>query len=97
VAPEKQRIYSYTVLDRESFTLSLDSQRESEISNSLAFRELFSFEVIPNRALRSNLGEMFQEYEGVIRTNTLRLLQMCSDAASFVIGHTLVVDGGQMV
>ena len=50
-APEKQRIYSYTVLDRESFTLSLDSRRESKISNSLVFRELFSFEVIPNRAL----------------------------------------------
>jgi hypothetical protein len=40
---------------------------------------------------------MFQEYEGVIRTNTLGLLQMCSDAASFVIGRALIVDGAQMV
>jgi hypothetical protein len=74
-APANQRIYSYTVVDRESFTLSLDSQRGSKIGNNLAFRDLFSFEVIPSQALRSNLEVMFQEYEVVIRTNTLGLLQ----------------------
>jgi hypothetical protein len=52
-----------------------DSQRGSKISNSLAFRDLFSFEVMPSQALRSNPEESFQEYEGVIRTNTFGLLQ----------------------
>lgn len=74
-APENQRIYSYTIIDRESFTLSLDSERGSKISNNLAFRDLFSFEVMPSQIMRSNLEEMFQEYEAVIRTNTLGLLQ----------------------
>jgi hypothetical protein len=73
--PENQRIYSYTVVDRESFTLSLDSQRGSKISNNLAIRDLSSFDVMPNQDLRSNLEEMFHQYEGVIRTNTVRLLQ----------------------
>jgi hypothetical protein len=73
--PQNQRIYSYTIVDPESFTVSLDSPRGSKISNNLAIRDLFSFEVQPNQALRSNLEEMFQQYEGVIRTRTLELLQ----------------------
>jgi hypothetical protein len=73
--PENQRIYSYTVVDPESFTVSLDSPRGSKIANNLAFRDLFSFDVLPNQALRSNLEEMFQQYEALIRTRTLELVQ----------------------
>jgi hypothetical protein len=73
--PENQRIYSYTVVDPESFAVSLDSPRGSKISNNLAFRDLFSFEVAPNQALRSNLEEMFQQYESIIKIQNLGLLQ----------------------
>ena len=73
-APYNQRISAYTVVDRESFTLSLDSVRGTKISSNLAFRDLFSFDVIRSQALRSNLETMFQEYEGVIETNTVGLI-----------------------
>jgi hypothetical protein len=74
-ARHNQRIYSYTVVDRESFALSLDSGRGISIAINLALRDLFSFDVIPNQSLRSNLETMFQQYESIIETNTVGLIQ----------------------
>jgi hypothetical protein len=74
-APHNQRIYSFTLLDRESLLLSLDGTRGMNISKNLAFRDLFSFDVIRGRASRYNLEAMFQEYEAVMEANTVGLLR----------------------
>jgi hypothetical protein len=74
-APSKQRIYSFTLVDRESFALSLNSAHGTKISSNLAFRDLFSFNVIRGRASRFNLEAMFQQYETTLQTNTVDLLR----------------------
>jgi hypothetical protein len=74
-APHNQRIYSFTLVDRESLLLSLDSTQGMNISNNLAFRDLFSFDVIRGRASRYNFEAMFQQYEAVMEANTVDLLR----------------------
>ncbi|MGC2741852.1 MAG: hypothetical protein WA672_01600 [Candidatus Angelobacter sp.] len=74
-AQHNQRIYSFTLVDRESLLLSLDSTHGMNISNNLAFRDLFSFDVIRGRASRYNLEAMFQQYEAVMEANTVDLLR----------------------
>lgn len=80
--PRNQRIYSFTLVDRQSLLLSLDSTRGMNISNNLAFRDLFSFDVIPDRASRYNFEAMFQQYEAVIESNTVDLLRKLDQGPS---------------
>jgi hypothetical protein len=70
-----QRIYSLTVADRETFTLSLDSPRGRSISKNLVLRDLFSFDVIRDNASRFNFEAFFQQYEADMESNTLALLR----------------------
>jgi hypothetical protein len=74
-APHNQRIYSFTLVDRESLLLSLDSTRGMNISNNLAFRDLFSFDVVRGGASRYNFEAMFQQYEAVMEADTVDLLR----------------------
>jgi hypothetical protein len=60
-------------VDRGSFTVSLDSPRGRLISQTLALRDVFSFDVLPNRT-RKNFENLFRTYESKIRHNTLSLL-----------------------
>ncbi len=70
-----QRIYSFKVTDRETFTLSLDSPRGRSISKNLVLRDLFSFDVIRQNALRFNFESFFQQYERDMELNTVALLR----------------------
>jgi hypothetical protein len=70
-----QRIYSFTVTDRETFTLSLDSPRGRSISKSLVLRDLFSFDVIRDTTSRFNFEVFFQQYEADMESNTVALLR----------------------
>ncbi len=72
---DNQRIYSFTVADREAFTLSLDSPRGCSISKNLVSRDLFSFDVIRDTTSRFNFEVLFQQYEADIESNTVVLLQ----------------------
>ena len=45
---ENQRIYSFSIADRENFVLSLDSPNGRLISQSLSLRDVFSFDVLPD-------------------------------------------------
>lgn len=71
--PENQRIYSLSLVDRASFTVALDSPRGRLISRTLALRDVFSFDVLPNRT-RKNFESLFRTYENRICHNTLSLL-----------------------
>jgi len=79
--PSNQRIYSFTLADRETFTLTLDSVRGRLISKNLALRDLFSFEVIPESLLRLNFETQFQQYEATLEANTIALLKKLDDGS----------------
>jgi hypothetical protein len=70
-----QRIFSFTVADRETFTLFLDSPRGRSISKNLVLRDLFSFDVIRHNTSRFNFEAFFQKYEADIESNTVALLR----------------------
>lgn len=72
--PRNQRIFSFALVDRETFALSLDSTHGRLVSKNLALRDLFSFEVIPESASRLNFEAQFQQYEATMESNTIALL-----------------------
>ena len=73
--PANQRIYSFSLLDREAHRIQLDDPRGRSISNNLSLRDLFSFSVVDGDKTRLNLETLFGQYEADIKTNTLDLLR----------------------
>jgi len=74
-ALRNRRIYSFTLVDREAFALLLDSSQGRLISKNLAFRDLFSFDVIRDNTSRFNFEGLFQQYEADMESNTVALLR----------------------
>jgi hypothetical protein len=70
---ENQRIYSFSLVDRKNFALSLESPNGRLISQSLSLRDVFSFDVLSNRT-RQNFEDIFGGYEATIQKSTLSLL-----------------------
>ena len=68
-----RRIFSFSLVDRERFALSLDSEQGRLISKNLVLRDLFSFDVVANQRL--NFETRFQQYEAEMEINTSALLQ----------------------
>lgn len=72
--PVNQRIYSFSLLERETYQIQLDDTRGRSIATNLALRDLFSFSVIEGDKVRSNFESLFGQYEADMKTNTLSLL-----------------------
>ena len=72
--PNRQRIYSFKLLDREQLTLQLEHPKGRLISENLAIRDLFSFDVAANMNLRMNFEALFGEHEAKVYTTTQRIL-----------------------
>jgi hypothetical protein len=72
--PRNMRIYSFTVVDRENYTLALESPNGTLIRKSLSLDDIFSFDVPGGRQLRLNFESLFHKYEGHIKTHTKNLL-----------------------
>ena len=70
-----QRIYTFTLLNREDYELSLDDPRGRLISTNMSFKDLFSFEVVPGGNSRHNFEALFQQYEAEMKENSLSLLR----------------------
>lgn len=68
------RIYSFTVVDRENYTLALESPNGRPIGSNLSLFDLFSFDVAGNSRLRLNFESLFHKYEGNIEAHTRSLL-----------------------
>lgn len=68
-----QKIYSFTVHDRETHSVVLDSENGSKIKSVLCLNNLFSFDVI-DKSYRLNFEAQFGVYENSISQNTLSLL-----------------------
>src|ERR1700684_876121 len=72
--PSNMRIYSFTVVDRENYTLALESPNGTLIRKSLSLDDIFSFDVLGGSQLRLNFEALFHKYEGHIETHTQNLL-----------------------
>ena len=72
--PSNLRIYSFTVVDRENYTLALESPNGRPIGSNLSLFDLFSFDVPGNSRLRLNFESLFHKYEGYIEAHTKSLL-----------------------
>lgn len=86
---ENQRVYSFSLVDRENFTLSLDSPNGRLISQSLSLRDVFSFDVLPNKT-RQNFEDLFAGYEATIQKSTLSLLSKLDGGGSSDIKDDLL-------
>lgn len=73
-AERNQKIYSFSLEDREACRITLDSETGFKISNTLQLNDLFSFEVLQDDAIRYNFEKLFYQYESRIRENTQSLL-----------------------
>ena len=60
-----QRIYAFSVVDRDPPTIRLTHRRGREITRTLSFNDLFSFDVL-NKKNRYNFEGMFRRYEADI-------------------------------
>lgn len=84
-----QRIYSFSLIDREAHRIELDAPRGRSISSNLALRDLFSFSVIEGQPDRLNLEAQFSQYEGSIKTNTSELLRKLRTGAREIKSEVL--------
>lgn len=75
---ENQRIYSFEVDDRESFSLKLSSDKGFKINRSLSLNDLFSFDVQGGNEYRHNFENLFNKYEDRIKADTVSLLEKLS-------------------
>jgi len=72
--PSNQKIYSFTLRDRENYVVDLDDKQGKSIASNLLLYDLFSFDVI-NKKTRMNFETLFQQYEADIKENTESLLK----------------------
>jgi hypothetical protein len=68
------RIYSFEVVDRENYILSLENPNGRPIGSNLSLFDLFSFDVPGNSHLRLNFESLFHKYENHIEAHTKSLL-----------------------
>lgn len=68
-----QRIYSFTVIDRENNLFKLDNKNGIKIQHNLLMQDLFSFD-IEDKNNRYNFEELFQKYEEKLSLSTKSLL-----------------------
>lgn len=71
---ENQKIYSFSLIDRESPSIRIDSKKGFKISNTLSLSDLFSFDVLGKEATRYNFEKLFYPYEANIKSNTESLI-----------------------
>lgn len=83
------RIYSFKVVNRDNYTLALESQSGRPIGSNLSLFDLFSFDVLDDNRLRHNFEVLFQKYEGHIEVHAKKLLAKlnarCGDVRAEIV------------
>lgn len=88
---EDQKIYSFSLHDRESYSISLDSEKGFKISNNLSLNDVFGFEVLEKEAARHNFEKLFHQYEKNIKSNTDSLLSKIANPRADVKKEVLEI------
>lgn len=86
---ENQKIYSFSLEDRESYAIKLDLEKGLKISNTLSLNDIFSFDVLEKEAARYNFEKLFNQYEVSIKTNTESLISKLSTAGADIKSEIL--------
>ncbi|MFA5215452.1 hypothetical protein [Sulfuricurvum sp.] len=89
VSKKNQKIYSFKLNDRESYSISLESQQGFNISNTLSLNDLFSFDVLEQEASRYNFETLFNQYEANIKSNTESLIAKLPTAGADIKSEIL--------
>ncbi len=92
-----QRIYSFTVIDRENNLFKLESKNGIKIQHNLFMQDLFSFD-IKDKNNRYNFEELFQKYEEKLSFSTKSLLykidnhnfNLCDEIRDIVISKQVI-------
>ena len=74
VSKEKQKIYSFNVVDRENYNIELVSETGKLIEKNLSFDDLFTFEIL-TEGQRLNFENVFRKYEDDVGRLTKSLLR----------------------
>jgi hypothetical protein len=74
VADRNLRIYSFRLVDRQRYSIALESANGRPIGSNLSLFDLFSFDVPGDTQLRRNFESLFQKYEAHIEAHTKSLL-----------------------
>lgn len=74
IAGAKNKIYSFTLQDRESCAVTLDNNKGISIQENLSFSDLYTFAFL-DKGFRKNFESAFCKYEGRIEAATLALLE----------------------
>jgi hypothetical protein len=85
----KLRIYSFEVVDRENYTLELESQNGRLIGSNLSLFDLFSFDVSGGSRLRLNFESLFHKYEAHIEVHTKSLLAKLNARSGDIKGEMI--------
>lgn len=72
--PENYKIYSFKIVDRNSYTLALESHNGKSIYRNLSIFDLFSFDVLGDKKVRHNFESLFNKYEAQVENLTKSLL-----------------------
>jgi hypothetical protein len=72
---KKFRIYSFRLVNRETYELALENSRGCPIDSTLSMLDLFSFDAPGAGQLRLNLEGLFQKYEVNVEAYTRSLLE----------------------
>jgi hypothetical protein len=84
-----QKLFSFSLIDRESYTVSLDTPRGRAISSNLLLYDLFSFHVTGQDGTRFNFEALFRQYESDMTANTLELLRKLQRGISDIKAEVL--------
>lgn len=71
---KNQKIYSFSIKDRDAGVVSINSEKGVRISTNLSLHDLFSFDVLGEEAKKYNFEKLFHSYEVTIKSNTESLL-----------------------
>lgn len=84
-----QRIYTFNLEDRESYSICMQSQKGFKINKTLSLNDLFSFDVIEKEAERYNFEKLFHQYESDIKTHTHSLIRKLPNRNSDIKSEVL--------
>lgn len=76
------RIYSFRLVDRETYSLALESPNGRSIDGNLSLFDLFSFDVSGGGRVRLNFESLFRKYEANIELHTKGLLAKLNSRSS---------------
>ncbi len=71
---KEQRIFSFSIRDRENYEVTIDSLKGRAITNTLVLQDLFSFDVVGKKTDRLNFEDLFLQYEKVVKVSSISLL-----------------------